>query len=342
LAGLYQSVNSGVVRIETTTCNGGGIGTGFLVAPSLIATVAHVVDGAAAMSLTLGDNGSGGRTSGVVVGIDPQVDVALIRTNRPLTGHVFPIATQEPKVGQEIGAIGFPEGEPMTLTRGIVSGLDRTVPIDGMDRTGMIQTDAAINPGNSGGPMLTVDGRVYGLIDAKRTDASGIAYAVSPTIAAARLGVWKTSTRSVVSAGCANPIAPPAASAGPLTPPGGDARSAAVGAVFQDYFDAINTADYSRAWSHLTHRLGGASPDNLAAGDATSFDGLINLASVSFTSSGSARAHLTFTSFQAAANGPNGDTCDIWDLDYTLVQSAGTWLIDGVKGHGGGPTHTTC
>jgi len=167
LADLYKNVNSGVVRIETTTCTGGGIGTGFLVAPNLVATVAHVVNGAAALKLTIGDSGSGGTTSGVVIGLDPQSDVALVKTNRPLTGHVFNLADHVPAVGQEIGAIGFPEGEPMTLTRGIVSGLDRTIPIDGLDRSGLIQTDVAINPGNSGGPMLATDGQVYGLIDAK-------------------------------------------------------------------------------------------------------------------------------------------------------------------------------
>lgn len=66
-----------MVRIETTTCGGGGIGTGFLVAPNLVATVAYVVDGSAALSLTFGENGSGGTTSGIVVGLAPQTDVAL-------------------------------------------------------------------------------------------------------------------------------------------------------------------------------------------------------------------------------------------------------------------------
>lgn len=111
-ATLYQAVNSGVVRIKTTTCTGGGIGTGFLVEPNLIATVAHVVNGAAALSLTLGDNSAGGTTSGTVVGIDQQNDVALVRTNRPMSGHVFTMAEKAPSVGQEIAAIGFPEDSP--------------------------------------------------------------------------------------------------------------------------------------------------------------------------------------------------------------------------------------
>lgn len=343
LSDLYKNVNSGVVRIETSTCDGGSIGTGFLVAPDLVATVAHVVEGAGSMSLTAGDNGSGGRTSGVVVGVDPRVDVALIRTSRPIEGHVFTIADTDPGVGQQVGAIGFPEAEPMTLTTGIVSGLDRTILIDGTPRVGLIQTDAAINPGNSGGPMLTTDGQVYGLIDAVMTQAAGIAYAVSPRVATARLTSWKHKKASVVSASCDLPVAPqPALDQDGIAPPRSDARTLSVAAVFDAYFTAINTADYDSAWSLLSPRLRGPSSAALAKGDATSFDTGVSLRSVSFPASDTARAHVSFTSFQAPEQGPDGDTCDLWDLDYTLTRSGGAWLIDRVRGHAGGPTHERC
>ena len=75
----------------------------------------------------------------------------------------------------------------MTMTRGSISGLNRSIEIGGTVRTGMIQTDTAINPGNSGGPMLALDGKVYGIVDAKRVDAEGIAYAVSPEVAGTNL-----------------------------------------------------------------------------------------------------------------------------------------------------------
>ena len=343
LADLYKNVNSGVVRIETTTCTGGGIGTGFLVAPNLVATVAHVVNGAAVLKLTIGDSGSGGTTSGVVIGLDPQSDVALVKTNRPLTGHVFNLADHIPAVGQEIGAIGFPEGEPMTLTRGIVSGLDRTIPIDGLDRSGLIQTDVAINPGNSGGPMLATDGQVYGLIDAKRTNASGLGYAVSPTTASARVRSWQGRTTSVVSAGCDHPVAPePGRGLDPTVPPGSDPRTVAVAGALKNYFDAINAADYRMAWLGLSPRIRGASPDSLAKGDATSYDALIVIHSVTSAPTGAVLAYVSFTSVQAPEKGPDGDSCDNWDLDYTMIPSSGTWLIDQVKGHNGGPTHAAC
>jgi len=53
-------------------------------------------------------------------------------------------------------------------------------------------------------------------------------------------------------------------------------------------------------------------------------------------------AHVTFTSVQAPDKGPNGDSCDNWDLDYSMIPSAGTWLIDQVRGHNGGQTHIAC
>ena len=72
-ADLYRNVSRGVVRIRAITCDGGGTGTGFLIAPDLVATVAHVVNESAALKLTIGEKGAGGKTSGVVVGIDPRL-----------------------------------------------------------------------------------------------------------------------------------------------------------------------------------------------------------------------------------------------------------------------------
>jgi len=74
----------------------------------------------------------------------------------------------------------------------------------------------------------------------------------------------------------------------------------------------------------------------------TSYDDPVALLSVTPADGGSVIAHVTFTSVQAADKGPGGDTCDNWDLDYTLVPSGGSWLIDKVLGHDGGPTHSTC
>jgi len=342
-ADLYRSVSSGVVRIQATTCDGGGVGTGFLIAPDLVATVAHVVNESAALNLTIGEKGAGGTTSGVVVGIDFSADVALVRLDRPMKGFVFTMTTVAPSVGQEVAAIGFPQGNPMTFTRGTVSGLDRTIPIENVTRSGMIETDAAINPGNSGGPLLSAEGQVFGLVDARNMDAEGIGYAVAPNIAHPLLHSWMNSTASAVSAPCAHPAGPQQGrDLAPILPGSPDATTQAVGQVFKTYFEGINSADYAAAWSMLSPKLQGPSWASFAAGTSTSYDTLVTIRSVSSGAGESVSAHVTFTSVQASEKGPDGDTCDNWDMDYSLIPSDDSWLIDRSLGHNGGPTHTTC
>ena len=341
-AELYRRVSSGVVRISATTCDGGAIGTGFLVAPDLVATAAHVVDGAAALGLTVGEEGAG-VASGIVVGIDRASDVAVVRTDHALTGHVFTLARRSPQVGQEVAAIGFPVDEPMTLTRGSVSGLNRTISIDGVDRYGLIQTDTALNPGNSGGPMLAQDGKVYGIVDAKLSGAEGIGYAVSSDVARSRLRAWKGATKAVVSAPCALPQAPqPSRDPNAQGPRAGGPETESVVTFFDTYFEAINTADYDTVWDLLSPSLRGSSPDALAKGFATTFDTDVEVHSVTSKPKGRVLAHVTFTSFQAPENGPDGDMCDNWDLDYLLDPVDGFWQIYAVSGYRNGPTHHTC
>lgn len=341
-ADLYRNVSSGVVRIQATTCDGGGVGTGFLIAPNLVATVAHVVNESAALNLTVGEKGAGGTTSGVVVGIDPSADVALVRLDRPMQGHVFTMTALPPSVGQEVAAIGFPVDDPMTFTRGTVSGLDRTIPIENVTRSGLIETDAAINPGNSGGPLLSADGQVFGLVDAKNMGAEGIAYAVAPNIAHPLLQSWVDNTTSAVSAPCTNPMGPQGQDLTPTLPGSPDTTTQAVGQVLKTYFDGINSADYEQAWLMLSPRLRGPSWSSFAKGTSTSLDSEVALLSVTPGAGQSVIAHVTFTSVQASEKGPDGDTCDNWDLDYTLIPAGDSWLIDKVLGHNGGRTHAAC
>jgi S1-C subfamily serine protease len=342
-ADLYKTVQSGVVRISASTCDGGAIGTGFLVSPTLVATAAHVVDGAAALGLQLGQDGKGGYTSGVVVGMDRESDVALIKTQRSLSGHIFTFADEPPAVGQEVAAIGFPEDEPMTLTRGTVSGLDRTIEIEGTNRSGLIQTDTAINPGNSGGPMLATSGLVYGVVDAKRDGAEGIAYAVSPQIASSRVARWKGHRTSVVSSPCDAPVAPPLARGQePEQPNRQDPTSESVASFFAGYFAAVNAADYDAVWSMLGPNLRGRTSARLARGLSTTLDTGMDVQAVTPKRGGKVLAHVSFTSFQAPEKGPDGDTCDNWDLDYLLAPVGGSWQISAASGHQNGPTHSTC
>ena len=89
------------------------------------------------------------------------------------------------EVGQMVLAIGNPFRQDWTLTSGIISALNRTIPgLDVFSIGGVIQTDAAINPGNSGGPLLNVRGEVIGvnsqILTGGRADPanSGVGFAI--------------------------------------------------------------------------------------------------------------------------------------------------------------------
>ena len=199
-ADMIARVRSGVVRIEAETCDGEAVGTGFLISRRLVATVEHVVEGATSITLKRGGRVLG---TGTVIGQDRGRDLALVRTSRPIRGHRFKLSTKAPRLGEDVAAVGFPLGLPLSVTRGSVSGSGRTIPIDGFKRHKLIQTDAAVSPGNSGGPLLRADGAaVVGLLDLDATVADGIAFAVSAEVARPLLEAWKLAPQPVSAATC--------------------------------------------------------------------------------------------------------------------------------------------
>jgi hypothetical protein len=108
---------------------------------------------------------------------------------------------------------------PLTVTTGDVSGSDRTIPIDGIDRTDLVQTSAAVNPGNSGGPLMTDSGQVVGLVDLGTNQANGLAFAVSARVAAPLIQSWSYSPQPAGPGCSAAPSAAPAATQAPTSSP---------------------------------------------------------------------------------------------------------------------------
>jgi len=118
-----------------------------------------------------------------LIGTAAQYDLAVLKVD--LNGEApAPVSAGESaglKVGQSVLAIGNPFGLDWTLTTGIVSALEREIPIGNGVIEGLIQTDAAINPGNSGGPLLDSSGRLIGVntaIFSPSGASSGIGFAV--------------------------------------------------------------------------------------------------------------------------------------------------------------------
>ncbi len=101
-----------------------------------------------------------------IIGVSPDHDLAVVQIAAP-KDKLRKIAvgrSADLEVGQKVYAIGNPFGLSLTMTKGIISALDRTIESPSERTiTGAIQTDAPINPGNSGGPLLDKDGRLIGV-----------------------------------------------------------------------------------------------------------------------------------------------------------------------------------
>jgi Trypsin-like peptidase domain len=217
LPDLVAKVRSGVIQIEATTCQGGVEGTGFLLDSRHIATVEHVIDGETTITLKRSGRVLGTAT---VIGADTSRDLALLATSTPIQGYYFAISRRAPRLAEEVAALGFPLGLPLSVTRGVVSGSDRTIPINGINRKKLVQTDAAVNPGNSGGPLIaTGTGEVVGLVDLGTDQANGLAFAVSGLVAKPLLDAWQGAPQQIAASSCLSPPPPPPAPPPPPPPP---------------------------------------------------------------------------------------------------------------------------
>jgi len=140
-----------------------GIGSGVIMSPDgYIVTNNHVVDGAVDLRVTMSDRRV---LPAKLVGTDPLTDLAVIKIEgKDLPNVPWGDATKL-RPGQTVLAFGNPFGFRFTVTRGIVSALNRPNPFpnDARKPGEFIQTDAAINPGNSGGPLVNAHGEVVGI-----------------------------------------------------------------------------------------------------------------------------------------------------------------------------------
>ncbi|MGC1450329.1 MAG: Do family serine endopeptidase [Candidatus Sulfotelmatobacter sp.] len=140
-----------------------GMGSGVVISPDgYIVTNNHVIDGAVDIRVTTSNRRV---LKAKLVGADPLTDLAVLKVNAADLASAPWGDSKEVRPGQTVLAFGNPYGFRFTVTRGIVSAVNRANP-DPTDRSKpgeFIQTDAAINPGNSGGPLVDARGQVVGI-----------------------------------------------------------------------------------------------------------------------------------------------------------------------------------
>ncbi len=199
-AQVYEQCNRSVVNIDTQTrynvfllgeIEEPGAGSGVVLdREGHVLTNSHVINGVDSIMVTLF---TGEAYPATIVGEDPITDLAVLKITAP-TKDLIPAAFTDSSrllVGQKVFAIGNPFGLERTLTSGLISSLNRTIPgrFEARAIKGAVQIDAAINPGNSGGALLDTQGRMIGIntaIASKSGGSHGVGFAI-PTNTISRI-----------------------------------------------------------------------------------------------------------------------------------------------------------
>ncbi len=188
---VYDNVNRSVVNITTLIVRpdmflmlepSEGAGSGSVLDQSgHILTNYHVIEGAKQVRVTLFN---GVTYDAKLVGADPVYDIAVLQIDAPRES-LFPVELGESsvlRVGQHVFAIGNPFGLERTMTTGIISSLNRSLPSrNGRTMKSIIQIDAALNRGNSGGPLLDSRSRLIGMntaIASRSGENTGVGFAI--------------------------------------------------------------------------------------------------------------------------------------------------------------------
>lgn len=314
-------VRTGVVRIETTDCDGNVFsGSGFMVGPGIVATVAHVVAGANTISLRTVD----GVSRGVLEQIDDKRELALLTTALPLRGHEFGFAAEPPQEQQEVVALGYPLGLPLSTNRGQISGLDRRIELERQSLEGLIQTDTALNHGNSGGPLIDASGDVVGVIEAGRDDGQGVAYAIPASQVKPVIDEWQSASPRKLGSECAQPWGDL------LSVKSRHPDAPAIAASLYAYYSGINDQLFEQSFALISGDLRGGfdGVDDFAKQLSTSKISDVTVELAERVDETTDTADVAFQTNQAAENGPEGQTCTLWQVRYTMRIDAGFWTID--------------
>jgi serine protease Do len=159
-------------------------GSGAIISPEgYVVTNNHVAEKATEIRCVLSDKEE---VLAKLVGLDPETDLAVIKLNLTERKSKTPLPVAEfgdsnaLKVGELVMAMGAPHGFERSVSRGIVSSVERH--LDFAPYNLWIQTDAAINPGNSGGPLVDIRGRIVGINARGMRGADNLGFAIPSAV----------------------------------------------------------------------------------------------------------------------------------------------------------------
>ncbi len=167
-----------VVKILGRGCGGIVEGSGFIVAPNIVATNAHVVAGVAHPYVV----DQSGEHLATPIWFDPNLDLSILTTS-DLTGKPLSIANSTVKLGTDGAVLGFPGGGNFMADPAVVlddfSATGRNIYDQGNTNRDVYEIKATVIPGNSGGPLINSNGTVIGIVFAESTTYNQVGYALT-------------------------------------------------------------------------------------------------------------------------------------------------------------------
>ena len=175
------AATSSVVRVTGVACGLGVEGTGWVAAPDLIVTNAHVVAGE--ITTQVQPEGTGMPLPARVVAFDDKNDIAVLRVEDL---GLPSLSLAEPKDNEPVALLGFPEDGPFDIRAGHTGETQRVLSTDAYDRGPVERTVTSfrgfVRPGNSGGPAVNGDGAVVATVFASRADFENAGYGVPSSL----------------------------------------------------------------------------------------------------------------------------------------------------------------
>ena len=176
-----QAAVSRMVRVTGVACGMGIEGTGWIAAPDIVVTNAHVVAGEAVTQVQ--PEGTSIPLPARVVVFDEKNDIAALRVSNL---RLPPLSLAEPRDNEPVAILGFPENGPLDIRAGRVADTTRVISNDAYNRGPVERTITSfkgfVRPGNSGGPAVNEEGAVVATVFASRADSDNAGYGVPSTL----------------------------------------------------------------------------------------------------------------------------------------------------------------